>query len=99
MNKELCSTGRFETGNAQRYMVQLCKHFAHKIPAEVEGDAGSIQFDIGTARLTAAPSVLTCRVAGADAETVERLQDIIDRHLARFAFREDFTRMAWSPAA
>lgn len=99
MRNDLCSTGRFATPHAHRYMVQLCKHFGHKIPAQVEGDAGSISFDIGMARLTAAQAELTCTVTGADARTVESLQDIIDRHLARFAFREDFTRMNWSPAA
>lgn len=99
MNSDVSSTGRFETDNAHRYMVQLCKHFDHKIPTEVEGDTGTIRFDIGTARLTAEPSVLSCQVTGTDAATLEHLQDIIDRHLARFAFREDFTHMDWSPAA
>ncbi|WP_295042337.1 DUF2218 domain-containing protein [uncultured Paracoccus sp.] len=99
MSNDLCSTGRFATEQAHRYMVQLCKHFAHKIPAQAEGDTGSIRFDIGTAALTATQADLTCRVSGADAATVERLQDIIDRHLARFAFREDFQKMVWSPAA
>ncbi|WEF24493.1 DUF2218 domain-containing protein [Paracoccus sp. S3-43] len=99
MTNELSSTGRFATGQAHRYMVQLCKHFAHKIPAEVEGDAGSIRFDLGTARLTASQAELTCVVAGADTAAVATLQDIIDRHLARFAFREGFANMDWSPAA
>lgn len=98
-NDDLCSTGRFASEHAHRYMTQLCKHFGHKIPAKVEGDQGSITFDIGMARLTAASSDLTCRVTGADAAAIERLQDIVDRHLARFAFREDFARMDWSPIA
>ena len=98
MDTELSSTGRFETSHAHRYMTQLCKHFGHKIPATVEGDEGSISFEIGTARLMASGSGLQCTVAGADAAAVERLQDIIDSHLVRFAFREDFTRMDWQPA-
>ena len=99
MNADLHSTGHFATGQAHRYMVQLCKHFGHKIPVEIDGDAGSIRFDIGIAQLTAARTGLTCRVAAGDAAAVEQVQGIVDRHLARFAFREDFSRMDWSPAA
>lgn len=99
MSDQLSSTGHFATGNALGYMKQLCKHFGHKIPASVDGNEGVITFEMGEARLIAAEGDLQCTVAGPDAAAVERLQGIIDRHLARFAFREDFTRMDWQPAA
>ncbi|MTE00737.1 DUF2218 domain-containing protein [Paracoccus sp. YIM 132242] len=99
MSIEPGSTGHFATRNAQGYMTQLCKHFAHKIPATVQGNEGLITFEIGQARLVARDGDLQCTVAGADAAAVERLQGIIDSHLARFAFREAFTRMDWQPAA
>lgn len=99
MNIEISSTGHFATGNAHGYMKQLCKHFGHKIPATVDGDEGFIAFEMGQARLIARDGDLQCTVAGADAAAVERLQGIIDSHLARFAFREDFSRMDWQPAA
>lgn len=93
------NTGHLSTTHAHRYMTQLCKHFGHKIPATVEGDNGTITFEIGTARLTATQTDLQCTVSGADAAAVERLQAIIDSHLARFAFREAFTAMDWQDPA
>lgn len=99
MSDDLSSTGRFDTDQALRYMTQLCKHFGHKIPATVEGNEGKITFEIGTARLSASDRALDCTVTGRDAAAVERLQGIIDSHLARFAFREGFERMDWQPIA
>lgn len=98
MSGEHHSTGHLSTPHAHRYMAQLCKHFGHKIPATVEGDTGTITFEIGTARLAATETGLQCTVSGADLAAVERLQGIIDSHLARFAFRESFTAMDWRPA-
>ncbi|TRW97744.1 DUF2218 domain-containing protein [Paracoccus sp. M683] len=98
MQDQFESIGRFETPNAQKYLVQLCKHFAHKIPAEVEGDQGHITFAMGTARLSATDASLDVVVTGADDQAVNRLQQVIEDHLKRFAFREAETSMIWAPA-
>lgn len=50
MRNDLCSTGRFATPHVHRHMVQPCRHFGHRIPVRVEGDAGRIRFDIAMAR-------------------------------------------------
>lgn len=95
MQGQSVNTGRFETAKARNYLIQLCKHFGHKIPASVEGDQGHITFAMGEARLAADDSALTAILSGADDAALDRMRHIIDDHLKRFAFREDFTGMTW----
>ena len=49
------SSATVPTANAGRYMVQLCKHFGHKVPAEWNDHEGKITFEMGEAALRAAP--------------------------------------------
>lgn len=93
------TTGRFATENAQRYMTQLCKHFAHKVPAAVEGSEALVEFPKGRAKMHATPTALEVIIATPDAEAVGFLRAVIDDHLVRFAFREEFTTMTWSDVA
>jgi len=68
----------------RRYMSQLCKHFEHKAPVTLEEDTGSISFPMGACMLRAEPDRLVMRVSGED---LGRLEDVVARHLLRFAFR------------
>lgn len=77
------------TPKAEGYAAQLCKHFAHKIPARFEDGAGEIEFGAGTCRLTAKGDRLTLTVEAATLEAVAQLEDVVARHLLRFAFREE----------
>ncbi|WP_233713060.1 DUF2218 domain-containing protein [Amaricoccus solimangrovi] len=85
------------TAHAARYLGQLCKHFAHKIPAvDYAETSGTIPFAAGTARLAAGPEALRIELEAAPAE-MERLRDVVVRHLVRFAFREELA-FDWRPA-
>ena len=97
MQDQFQSFGQFKTEHGQKYVTQLCKHFAHKIPAVAEGDTGKISFEMGTVDLTADASTLSMTATGSDQQAVTRMQGVIDSHLERFAFREDFKNMGWSP--
>jgi hypothetical protein len=68
----------------RRYMSQLCKHFEHKAPVTLEEDTGSISFPMGACLLRAEPDRLVMRVSGED---LGRLEEVVARHLLRFAFR------------
>ncbi len=68
----------------RRYLSQLCKHFEHKVPVTLEEDSGSISFPMGACVLRAEPDRLIMRVSGED---LGRLEDVVARHLLRFAFR------------
>jgi len=85
------------TAHASKYLQQLCKHFQHRAPATFDADAGAITFPFGEAKLVADAATLTIVAEAAGAEDLARLEDVIARHLARFAFREDLA-IEWRSA-
>jgi uncharacterized protein len=82
------SEARVATHTPARYLGQLCKHFEHKLPVTLTGDTGSIAFAMGTCRLATDTDVLILRAEAADQEALAQVQDVVARHLVRFAFRE-----------
>ncbi|MBU3030959.1 DUF2218 domain-containing protein [Paracoccus marinaquae] len=95
MQDYLEAVGHFPTAHAGKYMTQLCKHFGHKVPAEVHGNEGKITFGMGRAHLLADDGRLTITLAGSAEEALNQMKAIIDSHLQRFAFREEFSGMDW----
>lgn len=91
------STANIETAHASRYLQQLCKHFAHKIPVEFTRTDGRIDFDGNACVLKAEGDVLTITLQTPDSATAERLQGVVVRHLERFAFR-DTPDVTWTAA-
>ncbi len=89
-----------QTAMAPRYLGQFCKHFAHKLPVDLAEDHtnGVVTFGAGHCRLNADAAALTMTVDAADAAAVVNLQDVVARHLVRFAFREEVA-LAWSVPA
>ncbi len=81
------SQAKVATEAPSRYMTQLCRHFQHKLPVTLETDRGSIAFDTGLCTLAVEPEHLVMTVEAAEPAGVERLQDVVARHLLRFAFR------------
>lgn len=77
------------TASASRYLQQLCKHFAHKLPVTFDPAEGRIGFSIGNVDLKATDAVLRIDLTSPDAEQLEQLKDVVVRHLVRFAFREE----------
>jgi hypothetical protein len=91
----LATIGVFRTPNASKYLQQLCKHFAHKVDAEFDAESGVVAFPMGPARMAANAECLTVTFDLKDAADRERAHMVIDKHLERFAFREDFKHMTW----
>jgi hypothetical protein len=90
------SRAQIRTPKAQGYLIQLCKHFAHKIPATYADNRGRILFDAGAAELDASRAdALSITVSSSDVEQVRRLEHVVESHLRRFAFKEDLA-IAWS---
>ncbi|MDP2213339.1 DUF2218 domain-containing protein [Phenylobacterium sp.] len=86
------------TAHARRYMVQLCKHFGHRVETRFDEATGEIVFDGGICRLGAGPVALDLQIESASTETRARLEGVIDSHLKRFAFREPDMAVTWRPA-
>ena len=93
------STATVATAHAHRYMVQLCKHFGHKVVAEFDDQSGRIAFPMGETRLTVAPDALELSAEAKTPEDLNRLEEVIGSHLKRFAFREPDLPVVWSPSA
>lgn len=90
------STTAITTPKASSYLQQLCKHFGHKIPVEFTETAGTITFEMGTARLNADADTLHMTVEG-EPDAIDRLEGVMASHLERFAFREELS-ILWTRA-
>ena len=99
------STTRFDSARAERYLVQLCKHFAHKVPAtyEAAGDGtgsraeGKVDFPWGVCRLSATGAGLAITCEAPDRESLKRVEYVVADHVERFAWREK-PRIDWQSA-
>jgi hypothetical protein len=83
------------TDRPSRYLVQLCKHFGHKIQTVWTEHEGELHFDLGTARLFAQPDGLRITVSTGDAESLGRLAEVVERHLVRFGASDELV-VAWT---
>ncbi len=88
------SRAKVATPLGRRYMVQLCKHFAHKLPASFDDQAGALEFPFGACALKAEADALELTVQAASEPDLERMEQVIARHLERFAHRETL-EIAW----
>ena len=89
------TVGHIETANGAKYLAQLCKHFAHKIDASYSGNHGRAAFIFGLATMTADENGLTVHFDVNNPMDLGDAQNVIDKHLERFAFRETITGMVW----
>jgi len=89
------SHAEIPTASASRYLQQLCKHFAHKLPVTFDPAEGRIGFSIGDVDLRAGEAGLRIDLTSPDAKQLEQLKEVVVRHLVRFAFREELT-VAWA---
>lgn len=90
------SVAEIPTASASKYLQQLCKHFAHKLPASFGPTEGRIDFPLGPVELTADETRLVVTVTAEDGDRLTELGDVVARHLVRFAFRED-PAIDWRP--
>ncbi|MBY6048795.1 DUF2218 domain-containing protein [Vannielia litorea] len=99
MQEQLHDTGRFATQSASKYLQQLCKHFGHKIDVRYDASSGECALPVGPAKLRAEDDALVVEVTAPSEEGLTRARAVIDNHLVRFAFRENFETMDWEGLA
>jgi len=93
---QMLMTADFATERATALMGTLGKHFGHKIPVQIADDKVLLQFEMGEATLTTTPTGLHLVLEGADDAQLERLRDVVESHLLRFAHREDPAPLTWT---
>jgi len=100
MDKETPTTKSIsvvETPFASKYLQQLSKHFQHKTAVTYDKTHAHIDLKTGTCELDANENELNITVSVTEAAEVAHLQDVVERHLIRFAFRED-VKFTWHTA-
>ncbi|WP_105382974.1 DUF2218 domain-containing protein [Neorhizobium alkalisoli] len=85
----------WQTEHGGKYLVQLCKHFAHKLEVTYSETHGECRFSCGTAVLDADPKGLKILAMAVDQEQLAETESVIERHLVRFAFRENLEALQW----
>ncbi|SCY43010.1 DUF2218 domain-containing protein [Paracoccus tibetensis] len=88
----------FPTARPAALRGTMAKHFSHKISVTDAATRAEFRFDDGLATLAEVPEGLALTVEAADAATQVQLQDVLERHLLRFAHREAPAPLVWSPA-
>lgn len=80
---------RIKTPEARRYLRMLCKHFRHKNRTTYDDTYGRIEFSEATCELDAEDGVvLVVRVSAPDEGGLASIEDVVARHLVRFALDE-----------
>lgn len=86
------------TDKAARYMTQLARHWSHKVEVRHDETSAFFPLPLGTCRMTAHPDGLDITVEAVDADGLARLEDVVAKHLDRFAFREGALKYGWTRA-
>lgn len=93
----LRSSSQFETEKPGKYLIQLCKHFAHKVEVSYTEESGKVNFPCGTAHLENKIDRLEFSVEAQSEKDLQICQAILENHIVRFAFRENLESLTWYP--
>ena len=93
------------TPHASKYLQQLCKHWQHNLAVVFTAEHGTVTFPrdargadwAGDALVTfdAGPDALSVRIDASSDAHLEAMQEVVARHLDRFAFREAPLAFDW----
>ncbi|MFI6324867.1 DUF2218 domain-containing protein [Nonomuraea sp. NPDC050556] len=90
------STAQVDTPRAERYIKQLVSHMGHKVSTKLDDDGlGTITLSYGECTLTPFPGHILLRATAEDLDKLADVQDVVARHLVRFASQEELT-VTWT---
>ena len=88
------SEARVTTANGSSYLRKLCQHWGHKFPVKYDDTHGKIDLAAGKCLLFADADGLTVKLVMPEDGDEARLQQVVEEHIKRFAFREEL-EFAW----
>ncbi len=91
---QLCQHSRITLQNADRILYKLGKHFAIKVPVELDPRRAHVQFPAGICEILRDDNVLRLRCEADSAEQMAQLIHIVDSHLALMA-RDPALKIIW----
>ena len=97
LQTELRSRAGVVTDRPSPYLLQLCKHFRHKLDVTFDSHRGTIPFAFGRCELRAADGVLELEAIAATPAELERVEQVIASHLERFGRRHELS-VSWQRA-
>jgi hypothetical protein len=83
------------TDAPERYAKQLVSHLGRKTRFTTEGAASTAPIAGGTGVIEVGDGVLTLLAEAPDGDTLNRVQDVLGRHLERFGQRNELT-VVWT---
>ena len=91
------STARADvrTDAPERYAKQLVSHLGRRTEWTTRGGTSTAAIAGGTGVVEVGDGVLTLLARASDAETLDRVQDVLGRHLERFGRRNELT-VVWT---
>lgn len=90
--------GTFTTDKSSMLLKRLCKHFAHKAPAEWVDHRGRVEFKPGLCLMNANESGLHIYFEAESESALDTLKMILETHLQRMA-RQDELGLVWREAS
>jgi hypothetical protein len=82
------------TANPERYAKQLASHLGRKVEVREENGGTRIVLTGGSCLLASGAGVLDLHATADDAESLDRVMDVVGRHLERFGQRDEL-RVEW----
>ena len=92
------SRAEVATDRPSPYLLQLAKHFRHKLDVTFDAERGTIPFEFGRAELSTAEGVLVLEALADSREGLERVEQVVGSHLERFGRRDELAVRWVSPA-
>lgn len=84
------------TDRGAQLMATAAKHFAHKVAVEQDTTSARIAFPSGTGVMAAAAGGLALAIEAEDAAAAERVREVFEGHLLRFAHRDSPAPLVWT---
>jgi uncharacterized protein len=91
----MIATASVVTSTPDRYLKQLASHLGRKAEVREEMDGTRLVLAGGECLLRTAGESLEMTASAPDAETLERVTDVVGRHLERFGQRNEL-QVTWT---
>lgn len=95
MSEPLIATAYVTTEAPERYAKQLASHLGRRCEIRDEPEGTRIVITGGDCLMQSRPGVLELHATADDAESLERVKDVVGRHLERFGQRHEL-QVSWS---
>ena len=89
MSEQLAASAVVATGAAARYAKQLASHLGRKAEVREEDGGTRLLLAGGDCLLTATDEALVLEAHAPDQEALDRVTDVVGRHLERFGQRHE----------